>query len=306
VTSVTCRDENTPTRRFIEDISKKNGRMIVNGSRSLCPRNHVDCCSISYTDIIIIMKPLILVTNDDGINAPGIHALAKAMSEIGDVYIVAPDRERSAVSHSLTMHRPLKVDELKDHVFSANGTPTDCVALAINKILPRKPDLVASGINKGANLGDDVTYSGTVSAAMEGTLLGVPSFAISLAGEKPYHYDVAEPFALEIARYILEKKLPDDTLLNVNVPNKSKDALKGIRITRQGRRAYDNAILDIYSPLGEKYFWIGGGKPLWEQGEDMDMHAVIEGHVSVTPVHLDMTNYSALEVLRKTWKNTRD
>lgn len=251
------------------------------------------------------MKPLILVTNDDGINAPGIHALAKAMSEIGEVYIVAPDRERSAVSHMLTMHRPLKVEELRERVYSANGTPTDCVALAISKILPRTPDLLASGINKGANLGDDVTYSGTVSAAMEGTLLGIPSFAISLAGDKPFHYDSAEPYALEIARYILEKKLPDDTLLNVNVPNKLKDSLKGIRITTQGRRSYENSIHDIYSPLGEKHFWIGGGKPLWEKGEDMDMQAVIEGYVSVTPVHLDMTNYSALEVLRKTWKNTK-
>jgi 5'-nucleotidase len=252
------------------------------------------------------MRPLILVTNDDGINAPGIHALFKAMSEIGDAYIVAPDRERSAVGHMLTMHRPLKVEELRDHVFSANGTPTDCVAIGVNKILPRKPDLVAAGINRGANLGDDVTYSGTVSAAMEGTLLGVPSFAISLAGEKPYHYDIAEPYALEIAGYILETKLPDDTLLNVNVPNKPKDAIKGIRITTQGRRAYDNAIHDIYSPIGEKHFWIGGGKPLWEQGDDMDMQAVIEGYVSVTPVHLDMTNYAALEILRKRWKATRD
>jgi 5'-nucleotidase len=251
------------------------------------------------------MKPLILVTNDDGINAPGIHALAKFMGEIGDVYIVAPDRERSAVGHMLTMHRPLRVEEIRERVCSVNGTPTDCVAVAINKILPRKPDLVAAGINKGANLGDDVTYSGTVSAAFEGTLLGVPSFAISLAGEKPYHYELAEPYALDVARYILEKHLPDDTLLNVNVPNRPKESLKGIRITRQGRRAYDNAIHDIYSPLGEKHYWIGGGKPLWEQGEDMDMQAILEGYISVTPVHVDMTNYSALEILRKEWKNTR-
>jgi 5'-nucleotidase len=248
------------------------------------------------------MKPLILVTNDDGINAPGINALAKAMSGIGDVYIVAPERERSAVGHMLTMHRPLKIEELRERVYSINGTPTDCVAIAVNKILPRKPDLVASGINRGANLGDDVTYSGTVSAAMEGTLLGVPSFSISLAGDKPYHYDVAAPYALEVAGYILDRKLPDDTLLNVNVPNKPQDTLKGIRITRQGRRSYDNAIQDIYSPLGEKHFWIGGGKPMWEQGEDMDMQAVIEGYISVTPVHLDLTNYPALEILRKTWK----
>lgn len=252
------------------------------------------------------MRPLILVTNDDGINAPGIHALFKAMSEIGDAYIVAPDRERSAVSHSLTLHRPLRVEEVRERVYHTNGTPTDCVAIAINKILPRKPDLVASGINRGANLGDDVTYSGTVAAAMEGTQLGIPSFAISLAGEKPFHYEVAVPFALEVARYILDTGLPGDTLLNVNVPNRQKEALMSIRITAQGRRSYDNAIQEIYSPSGEKHFWIGGGKPTWEQGGDMDMQAVFDGHVSVTPIHLDLTNYESLEVLRKMWKSTGD
>jgi 5'-nucleotidase len=252
------------------------------------------------------MKPLILVTNDDGVHAPGLTALFKAMSEIGDAYVVAPDRERSAVSHALTLHRPLKAEELREHVYSVNGTPTDCVALAVHKLLPRKPDLVASGINKGANLGDDVTYSGTVSAAMEGTILGVPSFAISLAGDHPFIYDAAVHFAIEVARYILNKQLPYDTLLNVNVPNLPKESLKGIRITKQGKRMYDNAIQDIYSPWGEKHYWIGGGKPYWEHGEDLDMQSVMDGYVSVTPVHLDMTNYSALEVLREEWKNTKD
>ena len=252
------------------------------------------------------MKPLILVTNDDGVHAPGLTALFMAMSKIGEAYIVAPDRERSAVSHALTLHRPLKVDELRNHVFSVNGTPTDCVALAVHKVLPRKPDLVASGINRGANLGDDVTYSGTVSAAIEGTILGVPSFAISLAGDRPFLYEAAVPFAEEVARYILDKQLPYDTLLNVNVPNQPQETLKGVRITKQGKRIYDNAIQDIYSPWGEKHYWIGGGKPYWEHGEDMDMQSVMEGYVSVKPVHMDMTNYSALEVLRKTWKITGD
>ena len=252
------------------------------------------------------MKPLILVTNDDGVHAHGLAALHKAMTELGDVYVAAPNRERSAVSHALTLHRPLKADELSEHVYSINGTPTDCVALALHKILPRKPDLIASGINRGANLGDDVTYSGTVSAAMEGTILGVPSFAISLAGERPFLYDSAVPFAIEVARYILEKQLPYDTFLNVNVPNLPKESLKGIRITTQGKRIYDNAIQEIYSPWGEKHYWIGGGKPYWEHGEDMDMQSVMDGYVSVTPVHMDMTNYSALDVLRKTWKNTKE
>lgn len=247
------------------------------------------------------MPPIILVTNDDGVHSPGIIALFKAMKELGDAYIVAPDRERSAVGHALTLHRPLKVEELRENVYSVNGTPTDCVALGIHKILPKKPDLVASGINKGANLGDDITYSGTVSAAIEGTILGVPSFAISLAGEKPFHYEVASHFAIKIAHYILDKCLPYDTLLNVNVPNVHKNMIKGIKITRQGKRIYDNAIQEIYSPWGDKHYWIGGGKPYWEHGEDMDIQAVLDGFVSVTPIHLDLTNYEAIEYLKKTW-----
>ncbi|MDA8215419.1 MAG: 5'/3'-nucleotidase SurE [Nitrospiraceae bacterium] len=250
------------------------------------------------------MPPLILVTNDDGVHSPGIIALFKAMKEIGDVYIVAPDRERSAVGHALTLHRPLKVEELRENVFSVNGTPTDCVALAIHKILPGRPDLVASGINRGANLGDDITYSGTVSAAIEGTILSVPSFAISLVGDKPFHYETATPFAIEIAKYILDKSLPYDTLLNVNVPNvQRKDMVKGMKITRQGKRVYDSAIQDVYSPWGDKHYWIGGGKPYWEHGEDMDIQAVLGNYVSITPIHLDLTNYEALEYLKKTWRS---
>lgn len=250
------------------------------------------------------MPPLILVTNDDGVHSAGIIALFKAMRGIGDAYIIAPDRERSAVGHALTLHRPLKVEELRENVFSVNGTPTDCVALAIHKILPKRPDLVASGINRGANLGDDITYSGTVSAAIEGTILNVPSFAISIVGDKPFHYETAASFAIEIAKYILDKSLPYDTLLNVNVPNAPrKDMLKGIKITRQGKRVYDSAIQEIYSPWGDKHYWIGGGKPYWEHGEDMDIQAVLDNYVSVTPIHLDLTNYEALEYLKKTWKD---
>ncbi len=249
------------------------------------------------------MPPLILVTNDDGVHSPGIIALFKAMKEIGDAYIIAPDRERSAVGHALTLHRPLKAEELRENVYSVNGTPTDCVALAVHKILPRKPDLVASGINRGANLGDDITYSGTVSAAIEGTILNVPSFAISLVGDKPFHYETAYPVAIEVAEYILDKSLPYDTLLNVNVPNvQGKDMVKGMKITRQGKRVYDNAIQDTYSPWGDKQYWIGGGTPYWEQGEDMDIKAVLDNYVSVTPIYLDLTNYEALEYLKKTWK----
>jgi 5'-nucleotidase len=252
------------------------------------------------------MKPLILVTNDDGVHSPGLMALFDVMNEIGDAYIVAPDRERSAAGHSLTLHRPLKVTEMQEKIYSVNGTPTDCVALGIEKVLPRKPELIASGINRGANLGDDVTYSGTVSAAIEGTILGVPSFAISLVGERPFHYQTAAPFASKIARYIIDMSLSYDTLLNVNVPNVATDKIKGIRLTKQGKRIYDNAIQEVYSPWGDKHFWIGGGKPYWEHGDDMDIQAVVDGYVSITPIHLDLTNYEALEYLRKKWKIFND
>lgn len=244
---------------------------------------------------------VILVTNDDGVHSPGIVALFRAMKEIGDAYIVAPDRERSAVGHALTMHRPLKVEELRDHVYAVNGTPTDCVAVGVNKILTERPSLIVSGINKGGNVGDDITYSGTVSAAVEGTIMGIPSFAISIAGGKNFHFDTASYYSLEVARYILEKSLPYDTLLNVNLPNVKKEDIAGIKFTRQGKRVYDNAIQETYDPRGEKYFWIGGGTPYWERGEDTDIQAIEQGYISISPIHLDLTNHEALKFLRESW-----
>jgi 5'-nucleotidase len=224
--------------------------------------------------------------------------LAEVLQELGEVYIVAPDRDRSAVSHALTMHRPLKVDLIKEKCFSVNGTPTDCVVVGVKKLLPREPDLLVSGINKGANLGEDVTYSGTVSAAIEGTILNVPSFAISLVGERPFRYETASHFALRIAKFVLEKKLPTDTLLNVNVPNKALQEIKGIKITKQGKRSYENSIHEIYSPWGEKQYWIGGGIVSWQKMEGTDIQAIMENYVSVTPLHIDLTNYQALDYLR--------
>lgn len=242
---------------------------------------------------------LILVTNDDGFFSKGIQILAETLQTVGEVFIVAPDRDRSAVSHALTMHRPLKVDLIKERCYSVNGTPTDCVALGIKKLLPRQPDLVVSGINKGANLGEDITYSGTVSAAIEGTILGVPSFAISLVGERPFRYEVAAYYAVKIAKFILEKKLPQDTLLNVNVPNKPLEEILGIRVTKQGKRSYENSIHEIYSPWGEKQYWIGGGVISWYELEGTDIQAVVSGFVSITPLHIDLTNYSAVDYLKK-------
>jgi 5'-nucleotidase len=246
---------------------------------------------------------VILVTNDDGVHSPGLISLYKAMKELGDAYVVAPDRERSAVSHSLTMHRPLKVEELREHVYSINGTPTDCVAVGINKILPERPAFVVSGINKGENLGDDISYSGTVSAAIESTIMGIPAFAISLVMRKqhmiPLLFETPSKIATEIAIYILEKSLPYDTLLNVNVPNTHIKSIKGIKFTRQGKRIYDNAIQETYDPYGKKHYWIGGGEPYWEHGENTDIQAIQDGYISITPLHLDLTNYDALRFLQE-------
>lgn len=242
---------------------------------------------------------IILVTNDDGVHSPGLIALFKSMKELGDAYIVAPDRERSAVGHSLTLHRPLKVEELRDHVYSVNGTPTDAVVVGVNKVLPGKPDIVVSGINRGGNLGDDITYSGTVSAAIEGTILNIPSFAVSVPGDKNFHFETAASYAAHVARFITENPLPFDTFLNVNVPNLPKDLVKGIKFTRQGKRIYDNSIQEVYSPRGERHYWIGGGVPYWEHAEDTDITAVEAGYVSITPIYLDFTNYEALDFLKR-------
>ena len=245
---------------------------------------------------------IILVTNDDGVHSPGLLSLFNAMRDLGEAYVVAPDRERSAVSHALTLHRPLKVEELRERVFSINGTPTDCVAVGVNKILPKKPTFVVSGINKGGNLGDDLTYSGTVSAAMESTIMGIPAFAVSLVTQKQNslscNFDAAAGIASGIGRYILKNSLPYDTLLNVNVPDVLPENIKGMKLTRQGKRIYDDSIQETFDPHGEKHYWIGGGKPYWERGEDTDIQAVQDHCISITPIHLDLTNYDALKFLK--------
>lgn len=252
--------------------------------------------------------PTILVTNDDGISSPGIKILSQALRSEGDVYVVAPETEQSAVAHALTLHRPLKSEKVGKKIYSVNGTPTDCVIISVNKILPRKPDIIVSGINNGANLGDDVTYSGTVAAAMEGTLLGIPSIAVSLVrqnGETDVRgriskYRAASDFARELVLKVLDKGLPGDTLLNVNIPDLKR--IKGVRLTKQGKRIYENAVQELSDPRGRQYYWIGGGAPQWEAGEDTDLDAVGKGYISVTPVHLDLTNYRALDYIKKKWK----
>ena len=247
--------------------------------------------------------PIILVTNDDGVHSQGLISLFRSMQKLGDAYIIAPDRERSAVSHALTMHKPLKVEKLRKHIYSINGTPTDCVTIGANKILPEKPVFIVSGINKGANLGDDITYSGTVSAAIEATIMGIPAFAVSLVSrEKTFSasdFTAASKISLQIGEYILEHSLPYDTLLNVNVPNVNAKGIKGMKLTRKGKRIYDDSIQETFDPHGEKHYWIGGGQPYWEHGEDTDIQAVQDNYVSVTPIHLDLTNYDALKFLKK-------
>lgn len=244
----------------------------------------------------------ILVTNDDGIHAPGLQVAFEVSRKLGDAVIIAPEHDNSAASHSLTMNRPLQVKQLSNNIYTINGTPTDCVTIGIGKILPHKPDLVISGINPGANLGDDVSYSGTVSAAIEATMLGIPSFAVSLAAEsEPFHYETAGNFISTLARMILEKGLPRDTLLNVNIPNTDIKSIPGVAFTRRGRRLYEGAIKETFDPWGRKHYWIGGGTPSWDTGEDTDSAAISVNKISITPMHLDPTNYEALEILRSDW-----
>ncbi len=242
---------------------------------------------------------IILVCNDDGIRSEGIQALALALAPLGEVFIVAPDREQSAAGHSLTLHRPLRVEEVAPRQFAIDGTPTDCVNLAVSGILGARPGLVVSGINKGANLGDDITYSGTVSAAMEGTLLGIPSVAVSLVGRSEFDFAPAADFAARLVAQVIERGLPADTLLNVNVPDRPREAMTGFRITRQGKRRFGEALIEKTDPRGKKYYWIGGDELGFIHEPGTDYAAILEGAVSITPVHLDLTHYPSFEALRK-------
>jgi 5'-nucleotidase len=244
--------------------------------------------------------PLILITNDDGIHAPGILALSHAMNGIGDVWVFAPDRQQSAVGHGVSLHRPLRVHKLQERWFSVDGTPTDCVMLAVRDLLPRgkKPDLVLSGINIGANLGDDVTYSGTVAGAFEGMLLGCKAIAFSDVSYNPRHLDTAARFARRLSEQILEHGLETCTMLNVNVPDLPYDQLGGVAITKMGRRDYQDEIVTRHDPRGNAYFWIGGAEPSHFQESGTDFEAIEGGKVSVTPLHRDLTHFAAIDALK--------
>jgi 5'-nucleotidase len=222
------------------------------------------------------------------------------LEEIAEVWVVAPDREQSAVSHALSMGRPLrkkKINALGPRYFSVNGTPTDCILLGVNKIMPERPRLIVSGINKGENLGDDITYSGTVSAAIEATILGIPSFAISLVARENFDFTHAAAFAGRLARNLLRHGLPRNTFLNVNVPGGKKP--RSYRITRMGKRIYGDSVQEKRDPWGRKYYLIGGNNPGYAETEDSDFKAIAKNYISISPLHLDWTNYASFETLAK-------
>lgn len=245
----------------------------------------------------------ILITNDDGVHAPGLMVLKAALDKIGHVFVVAPDRPRSACGHSITLHKPLRAEKVKlrdgSVAFSSNGTPSDCISLALLGMLDEPVDLVVSGINHGPNLGWDLTYSGTVSAAMEAAISGVASFAISVTTYSSHiDYGIAAGLAADVARILEHNKLPESTLLNVNVPDLPASDIKGIQITRQGKRRYSGQLEKRTDPMGRDYYWLGGDLPEDTLEEGTDVHAIAEGWVSVTPVHLDLTDYGSMDAVR--------
>jgi 5'-nucleotidase len=240
---------------------------------------------------------IILLSNDDGIQSEGLVALEEKLGKIGEVYTVAPDRVQNSMSHALTLHRPLRVHEVGPRRLAVDGTPTDCVKLALSGLVAVRPNLVVSGINKGPNLGDDVIYSGTVSAAIEGALLGIPAIAVSLVAFRDFVFDVAADFAVTLIPRMLERNLPAGTLLNVNVPLLPRDKIKGWRLTRQGKRHYQEKIVERVDPRGKKYYWIGGDDLGFDHEEGTDCIAVHEGFISVTPLKADMTDKRGLKNL---------
>ncbi|MCK9540165.1 5'/3'-nucleotidase SurE [Dokdonella sp.] len=239
----------------------------------------------------------VLVSNDDGVEARGIRVLARRLAEVGEVTVVAPDRDRSGASNSLTLDQPIRALRLDEFRWRVAGTPTDCVHLALSGLLEREPDIVVSGINDSANLGDDVIYSGTVSAAMEGRFLGLPSIAVSLASRNHQgeHYDSAAEAVLLIMRRLLVDPLPADTILNVNVPDRPWEEIRGLAVTRLGRRHRSAPCVSATDPRGRPIYWIGPPGDVEDDGPGTDFRAVRDGYVSITPIHVDLTRYQALE-----------
>lgn len=236
----------------------------------------------------------ILVSNDDGYQAPGIRALAAALGEHGEVTVVAPERDRSGASNSLTLENPIRATVMPDGVIRVDGTPTDCVHLAITGLLEEEPDIVVSGINAGANMGDDVLYSGTVAAAMEGRFLGLPAIAISMTTHQPKHYDSAARVACELLLRLCRDPLPADTILNVNVPDLPYEKIAGFEATRLGHRHKAEPVIRAQDPRGRPIYWVGPAGAEQDAGPGTDFHAVRQGFVSITPIQVDLTRYDAL------------
>jgi len=236
----------------------------------------------------------ILLTNDDGIQAPALRVLGDELSALGQVTIVVPDRDQSATSHSLTLHRPLRIHRHGDGAVSIDGTPTDCVLIAFHGLLDTRPDLVVSGINHGPNMGEDVFYSGTVAAAIEGSMQGVPAIAASLVTREPADFVEPARFIRRLVEALAGRGLAGHPVLNVNLPHRPWSEVQGVRLTRLGTRVYSDTLIEKVDPRGRAYYWIGGQDPVWESHEGTDFHAVEHGHISVTPLSLDLTDYRAM------------
>jgi 5'-nucleotidase len=248
------------------------------------------------------MEKTILITNDDGIRASGLKTLEESLSGLGEIILVAPENEQSATSHAITLDRPLRIKKYSDTRYSVSGTPTDCVLLAVHGILDRKPDLVVSGINHGPNMGEDVTYSGTVAAAIESNILGIDSIAISITSWEPDSFEAAGKISHYLASRMLEREGKRESCLwNVNIPPLPEKELKGMRVTRLGSRIYNDSIVKKTDPRGKDYFWIGGGEPGWNSDDKSDFAAVSNACVSITPLKVDMTDYKSVIELEQ-WK----
>jgi 5'-nucleotidase len=281
--------------------------LLIGAEIRVCVLMNIPTCNSFFSKCPLVLYSLnaggnliALLTNDDGINTEGLKTLAREISKIGEVWVVAPDREQSATSHSLTLDYPIQTNKLSERSYSVSGTPTDAVMLAVRAIIKRRPDILISGINHGPNLGDDVSYSGTVAAAMEGTILNIPSIAVSNVNWDAKHFDSAANFVKKLARYVLKNGLPRDTFLNVNVPD-MKQTMRKFKITRLGKRLHNDVVIEKINHFSKNYFWIGEQTSVWEKEDDIDYAAIQKGYVSITPLHLDMTDYKMIEQVKR-WK----
>ncbi len=245
---------------------------------------------------------LILLSNDDGIFSEGLTALKDELSGRHEVWAIAPERERTCVGHAITLHKPLRLKEHGDRLFSTNGTPADAILLGVNGLLPRKPDIVISGMNKGPNMGQDVTYSGTVAAAKEAAFMEIPSIAVSLNARKDFLFREAAGTVSELVETLWMSILPEHTFLNVNIPNLLRESVRGFMVTRLGKRIYNGKVVERTDPRGGTYYWIGGDGDGFEPIEGTDLMAVSKGYVSITPLHWDMTTYVAMESFKKIFR----